>query len=434
MPALGMAQETGVLLKWFKKEGEPITKGEPLLEIETDKATVEIEATASGILANVTAASGDEIPVGQVIGFILAPGETAGDTPGQNGSAEEKQAQAATPAASAVLASPVAARLAAEHHLDLSQIKPDGNRIQKADVLAYLAQKETIQPSTANRPASPKARRLARERGVDLSLLKGSGPAGAVLAQDVLAAEVGSALPVAAEGAPPAAERPPATETLAVSAAWRVMVERLSQSWTSVPHFYLLREVEASRLITWRTVAQETAGEKITYTDMLVKVTAVALRQHPRLNAAWHEGSIRLNPEINLGLAVATSDGLVVPVIHQADSLSLAELAARRQEVIGRANEGKLKLADIQGGTFTISNLGMYGVDAFNAIINPPQAAILAVSRIAERVIPLNGQPAVRPMLTLTLSCDHRVVDGARAAQFLDALAKLIEEPLGLIS
>lgn len=428
MPALGMAQETGVLLKWLKKEGEQITKGEPLIEIETDKATVELEASASGTLANVTAAPGDEVPVGQVIALILAPGETAEEQRSRRTGG--KHGEGPTQVTSAILTSPVAARLAAEHQVDLSQIKPDNQRIQKADVLAYLAQNDEDRGSKAEfqpsqQPASPKARRLARERGLELSAVKGSGPAGAVLAQDVLAVEVERAA---------GAVEPVVTETLAVSATWRVMVERLSQSWTSTPHFYLLREVASSRLIAWRSLVQQNSGEKITYTDLLVKVVAAALRQHPRLNAAWNEGAIQFNPDINLGLAIATADGLVVPVIHRADTLTLAELAGRRQEVIQRATEGRLKLSDVQAGTFTLSNLGMYGVDAFNAIINPPQAAILAVSRIAERVVPVNGQPAVRPMLTLTLSCDHRVVDGARGAQFLATLARLLEEPLELIS
>jgi pyruvate dehydrogenase E2 component (dihydrolipoamide acetyltransferase) len=215
---------------------------------------------------------------------------------------------------------------------------------------------------------------------------------------------------------------------------WRVMVERLSQAWTTIPHFYLIREVNASRLVAWREKAQKNSAEKITYTDLLVKLTAVALRQYPRLNASWQNENIVLNPEINIGLAVAVEDGLLVPVIHRADELSLAQLAARRSEIVARAQAGKLALDDLSGGTFTISNLGMYGVDIFNAIVNPPQAAILAVSRIADRVVPVNGQPAVQPMVTFSLSCDHRVVDGARAAQFLQALADLVEEPLQLLN
>jgi pyruvate dehydrogenase E2 component (dihydrolipoamide acetyltransferase) len=212
------------------------------------------------------------------------------------------------------------------------------------------------------------------------------------------------------------------------------MVDRLSQAWTAIPHFYLMREVNASRLVSWREAIQKSSAEKITYTDLLVKLTAVALRKFPRLNASWQGDSILLNSEINIGLAVAVEDGLLVPVIHHADEMNLSQLASRRSELISRAKAGKFSPDDLSGGTFTISNLGMYGVDAFNAIINPPQAAILAVSRIAERVVPVNGQPAVRPMVTFNLSCDHRVVDGARGAEFLQALADLVEEPLQLLS
>jgi pyruvate dehydrogenase E2 component (dihydrolipoamide acetyltransferase) len=218
-----------------------------------------------------------------------------------------------------------------------------------------------------------------------------------------------------------------------VGTVWRIMAERMTTSWTTAPHFYLVREVNVSRLVSWLDKARKQTGAHITYTDLLVKLVVAAMVQHPRVNVSWREGSIAQNPEINIGLAVAIDDGLVVPVIHRADTLRLAELAARREDVVGRAQTGKLRPADIQGGTFTISNLGMYGVDAFNAIVNPPQAAILAVGRIADRVVALNGQPAVQPTMMLTLSCDHRALDGARGAQFLGALADLIEEPLALL-
>jgi pyruvate dehydrogenase E2 component (dihydrolipoamide acetyltransferase) len=222
------------------------------------------------------------------------------------------------------------------------------------------------------------------------------------------------------------------------------MAERVSQAWTTIPHFYLLREVNATHLIAWRDEVQERfaaqqpdaaqqGASKITYTDLLVKVVAAALRQHPRLNASWQNDALLLHLDINVGLAVAVEDGLVVPVLHQADMLGLRRLAALRTQLVAKANAGRLAPADLSGGTFTISNLGMYGVDAFSAIVNPPQAAILAVSRIAERVVPLQGQPAVQPMLTLSLSCDHRAVDGARAAQFLQTVAELIEHPMRLL-
>ncbi|MFQ5859853.1 MAG: 2-oxo acid dehydrogenase subunit E2, partial [Anaerolineae bacterium] len=429
MPALGIAQETGKVLKWLKPEGGAVAKGEPLMEIETDKVTVEIEAPASGILANVTAADGDEVPVGQVIAVVLAPGETALEPSALPPTAPplpSPRPAPSTPAAgtestrdAGIIASPVAARIAARHNLDLRLVKAEGGRIEKADVLAYLENQRSGDDGARRTPASPKARRLARERGLDVATLAGSGPEGAVLAADVLAVDL-SPTPAAAP------------EALTLSNVWRVMAERTTQSWTSVPHFYLLREVNASRLITWREMVQKRVT-KITYTDLLVKLVAAALCEHPRLNAAWNEGTITLNDEINVGLAVAVEEGLVVPVIQRADKLSLSEIAARRDELVDRAQTGRLRPEDIRGGTFTISNLGMYGVDAFNAIVNPPQAAVLAVGRIAQRVVPVNGQPAVQPMMVLSLSCDHRVVDGARGAQFLAILVDLIEEPLALL-
>jgi pyruvate dehydrogenase E2 component (dihydrolipoamide acetyltransferase) len=207
----------------------------------------------------------------------------------------------------------------------------------------------------------------------------------------------------------------------------------MTQSWTSAPHFYLVREVNATRLMTWRERAGK-QGVRVTYTDLLVRLVAAAIKQHPRVNVSWKDGTLVSHAEINVGLAVALEDGLVVPVLHRADTLTLPEIATRREDVVARAQSGKLRPADIQGGTFTISNLGMYGVDAFNAIVNPPQAAILAVGRIAERVVPVNGQPAVQPVMVLTLSCDHRAVDGARGAQFLGALADLVGEPLAILA
>src|SRR5258708_3672016 len=270
--------------------------------------------------------------------------------------------------------------------------------------------------------ASPKARRLAGERGVDLRVVRGSGPGGAVLGGDV-----------GAPKAPAAAAAPAGAAAQGVSNIWRIMAERMTSSWTTAPHFYLVREVNVSRLASWLQQGRKQTGANVTYTDLLVRLVAAAIDRHPAVNGAWKDGTIVRNADINIGLAVAIDDGLVVPVLHRADTLSLAELATRREDLVSRAQAGKLRPADIQGGGFTISNLGMFGVDAFNAIVNPPQAAILAVGRIADRVVALNGQPAVQPTMVLTLSCDHRALDGARGAQFLGALADLIEEPLALL-
>ena len=443
MPALEMAQESGKLVSWLKREGETVVKGEPLMEIETDKVTVEIEAPDSGILGGVLVKENDEVPVGQTIAWILAPGEDVPSAPlnePQSGrvntlqpTSPSKPKTQSTPVAPLEI-SPVARRMAEEHGIDLSQIRVDGKRrIEKADVLAFITvtQPATLElapvsvavSSPGRIPASPKARRLASERGIELSSLTGSGPDGAVLAADV---PLSSPFEAAAA---PQLETP--------GTVWRVMAERMSHSWTTVPHFYLVREVDASILIEWRKRVvpgiEKRTGIKPTFTDLLVKLIGFTLGDHPRLNASWADGSIQWNPDVNVGIAVATDEGLIVPVVHNADSASLSEITTRRADLIERARQAKLRPADISGGTFTLTNLGMYNVDAFDAIINTPQAAILSVGRIAERVVPVDGQVAICPMMVVTLSLDHRVVDGARAAQFLDDLANLIEDPWGLL-
>jgi len=376
MPALGMAQETGKVVRWLKAEGEAVAKGEALLEIETDKVTVEIEAPAAGTLAAVRAAAGDEVPVGAAIAFVLAAGESA------------PVVMAPAPPAAVV-------RTAAD--AEVVRGTGDGGR--------------------PRRPlASPKARRIAGERGIDLAALAGSGPGGAIVAADL---ERG-----VAAGTGPAP----------MSSVWRVMAERTTASWQSAPHFYLRRAVDASRLNSWRgAVRARDDGSRVTHTDLLVKLAAEALRRHPRVNSTWQDGTVVAGERINIAIAVATDDALVAPVIHDADRLELAAIASRRLELVAAARAGTLRPEDITGGTFTVSNLGMYGVDSFDAIVNAPQAAILAVGRIADRIVPVEGRPAVRPVLELSVSFDHRVVDGARGAEFLDTLADLVEEPAGLV-
>ena len=431
MPALGMAQETGVLVNWLKHDGDSVTKGEPLMEIETDKATVEIEAPATGFLGGVLAKEGDVVPVGQTIAWILADGEKPPSTTPvlQSARTSTLTTQESAPFRKISFeASPVARRIAEEHGIDITAIKSNGKRIEKADVLAYIESTRQTQPEAGSvsirlTPASPKARRLASERGIDITTIKGSGPDGAVLAEDV-------PFEAMADRSVDNFETP--------STVWRVMADRMSMSWTTVPHFYLIREVEATQLIEWRasivSKIEKQSGIKPTYTDLLVKLIGFALRSHPRVNGSWLDGRIKLNNEINVGLAVAVEDGLIVPVIRNADSSSVSDIALQRKDLIERAQNRKLRPADLSDGTFTMSNLGMYNVDTFNAIVNTPQAAILAVGRIAERVVALNGQSVVRSMMTVSLSCDHRVVDGARGAQFLDDLASLIENPLGMLS
>ena len=480
MPALELAQETGKLLRWIKAPGDMVRKGEPIAEIETDKVTVELEAPASGILQDVTAQEGDVVPVGHTIAIIadsasptLSPQGGRSGTLAPQGSgavptlSPQGRGQGEGPTSDRIKASPLARKVAEAHNVDLAHVRTASGKIEKADVLAYVESRRTV--ATAGNgglgtivAASPKARRFAAERGIDLRALKGSGPEGAVLAMDVPAAAepTGTAPPTSGPltsapltSKPLTLPSPQRGEGVAagegggiprrgvedaasqekVGTVWRVMAERMAASWTSAPHFFLVREVAVARLGAWLDKARAQTGVRITYTDLLIKLVAAAIVQHPRVAVSWRDGVIERHPDVNVGLAVALEDGLVVPVIHRADTLGLKEIAARREDLVARAQAGKLRPADIQGGVFTISNLGMYGVDAFSAIVNPPQAAILAVGRITDRVIPVDGKPAVQPTMVLTLSCDHRALDGARGARFLGALADLIEEPLTLL-
>jgi pyruvate dehydrogenase E2 component (dihydrolipoamide acetyltransferase) len=496
MPALELAQETGKLLRWIKAPGDMVRKGEPIAEIETDKVTVELEAPASGILQDVTAQEGDVVPVGHTIAIIadsasptfspqggrsgtLAPqGSGAVPTLSPQGSgavptlSPQGRGQGEGPTSDRIKASPLARKVAEAHNVDLAHVRTASGKIEKADVLAYVESRRTVATAGNGGPgtivaASPKARRFAAERGIDLRALKGSGPEGAVLAMDVPAAAEPTGTAPLTSGpltSAPLTSKPLTSKPLTlpspqrgegvaagegggiprrgvedaasqekVGTVWRVMAERMAASWTSAPHFFLVREVTVARLGAWLDKARAQTGVRITYTDLLIKLVAAAIVQHPRVAVSWRDGVIERHPDVNVGLAVALEDGLVVPVIHRADTLGLKEIAARREDLVARAQAGKLRPADIQGGVFTISNLGMYGVDAFSAIVNPPQAAILAVGRITDRVIPVDGKPAVQPTMVLTLSCDHRALDGARGARFLGALADLIEEPLTLL-
>jgi pyruvate dehydrogenase E2 component (dihydrolipoamide acetyltransferase) len=390
MPALEMAQETGKLLAWRKKEGESVTKGEPLLEIETDKAIVEVEAPGDGILAGITANVGAVIPVGETIAWLVGPGEKP---PAKSAATEAPAARASSAPERAVAA---AAPVAAQHSGAAPQI-------------------------------SPKARRLAKELGVDISTIRGTGPDGIITGEDVQRAADSKSSGVAGAAATAS------SGVEALSQVARLMAERTAQSWTSVPHFFLIRDVDCSELVAAQkslsAKAEKAQDPSPTITDLLIGILARVLAKHPRMNASWIGEGIRSNAEINISVAMAVKDGVVGAVIHKANTAKIAEISTQRRELTERARAGRLKPADITGGTFTLSNLGMYKVDAFTAIITPPQAAILAVGSISDRVVPVDGKPGIRPMMTMTLSSDHRVVDGARAAEFLSELANAIREP-----
>lgn len=392
MPALGMAQEKGILVQWLKAEGESVTKGEPLMEVETDKATVEIEAPASGVLADVTADEGDEVPVGQTIAVILAPGEAL----------SEKSASAPalrTPETPKNEPSPKP-KESGEH-----QTAPPSGGGQTTRVLA-----------------SPAARRIAQEKGVDVASLRGTGPGGSVVAEDVLRA---------AEAETPAPPVSPQTaESAALTPMRRIVGERMTRSKQTAPHFYVSMEVDMTEVGKARARWKE-EGKKLvpSINDFILHACARALKDFPSLNSAFTGEGIQHFAEINIGMAVALEEGLVVPVIRNADRLGIEPLAQQSRELAEKAQRKKLFPLDYEGGTFTVSNLGMFGVDSFVAIINPPQCAILASGQAAPRVVPYGEGIAIRSMMTMTLSADHRIVDGVIAARFLQELKRLLEKP-----
>jgi pyruvate dehydrogenase E2 component (dihydrolipoamide acetyltransferase) len=388
MPALELTQETGKLVSWRKKEGEAVAKGETLLEVETDKAVVEVEALADGYLAGVRAKEGDVIAVGRTIAWIVDKGESA--------------------PADEALAAPDTNTAATAQRVTESEIPSADAAISGARV-----------------KISPKARRLASELHVNLNSVRGSGPGGEILASDIEAA--------AKSPSHSAAEPSTDAKIETLTTVGRLMAERTTQSWSTVPHFFLVREVDAGALHQTReklaSATGTSAGVKITHTDLQIALVARVLVQHPRMNASWTPEGIQLHPAVNIAIAIAVSDGVIAAVIPNAHVASIADIATQRRDLAERAKSGKSRPQDFAGATFTISNLGMFQIDSFTAIIPPPQAGILAVGAIGDRVVAIDGKAAVRSMMTLTLSCDHRVVDGARGAQFLNDLAQAIAEP-----
>jgi pyruvate dehydrogenase E2 component (dihydrolipoamide acetyltransferase) len=390
MPALGVVQERGTLINWLKAEGQTVSKGEPLMEVETDKATVEIEAPASGILARVNAAKGDEVPVGQTIALILAPGETA-----------PEEATRPELASSSETSKPA-----------FAEVKPEGPPIRIASPMPRVPGSRVL--------ASPAARRIAREEGIDIARLNGSGPEGSVLAADVWRAR---------EGQAPQRDRLQQPARLVpLSPMRRIVGERMTHSKQTAPHFYISMDIDMTGIAGMRTKWRERGDLAVpSINDFILSACARALREFPSLNARFTQQGIELLADINIGMAVALEEGLVVPVIRNADRLSLADLAQKTRQLIDKAQNRKLFPSDYEGGTFTISNLGMLGVDSFTAIINPPQCAILAVGRVAPRVVADEVGIAVRSLMTATLSADHRVTDGVIAARFLSAFKSSLE-------
>jgi len=421
MPKLEMTQETATIVEWLKQEGEEVEKGEPLLVVETDKVTVDIEAPASGILAGVRSGPADVVPVTEVIAYLLKPGEAVPQEVSSAPTSLTPPTHSPPPAAT-----PVARRLAATAGLDLSEIvgTGPGSKIRKADVERAMASQTA--PALAKTRATPAARRLARERDVDLRTITGSGPRGRVQAADVPIS------PITPERATPAAE------VIPLQGMRRTIAERMTDSYQGVPHVYFTVRVDMGEFGKARASlnarAQSTAAPHISVTALLVKAVAWTLKRHPWLNSTLRGAEIHLLPEINVGVAVALEEGLIVPVVHQADLKSVGEIAQEVNELVTHAREGRLTPADVARGTFTISNLGPFGIEQFTAIINPPQVAILAVGATrSEATVSPKGQIVIRPVSRMTLATDHRVIDGALAARFLAELREVLENPTLLL-
>src|SRR3954447_12985365 len=394
LPRLGQGMESGTIVRWLKSEGEPVQKGEPLFELDTDKVTQEVEAEAAGVLLKIAVAEG-EVPVGQTVAFIGAEGEDVPDV-----------AEAAPP-------TEASNRLLQAEEEPRSEPAPPPEGAATAD-------------GNGRVKASPLARRLARERGIDLGAVRGTGPEGRIVAEDVEHAEAGGrAAPAPVAAPPPAGE----VERVPLSNVRKTIARRLTEAW-QIPVFQLQASADMTRVNALvARLRERDPNVRVTVTDVLTKVCAQALLRHREVNAEFTEDAILLHPSANVGLAVAAPQGLVVPVIRGAERLSLTEIAGVRADLVGRARDNKLRADDLEGGTFTISNLGTYAVESFTAVLNPPQAAIVAVGATEERVVAVGGETAVRPMVTLSCTFDHRAVDGAPAAAFLQTVKESLEDP-----
>jgi pyruvate dehydrogenase E2 component (dihydrolipoamide acetyltransferase) len=421
LPRLGQGMESGTIIKWLKSEGDRVEKGEPLYELDTDKVTQEVESDASGVLLKIAVAEG-EVQVGHTIAVI---GEQGEQVPAGAGSSNGE-----------------AATLVAESGQEEGSRAParDAERRHAREVArSPVSGPQRFEAAGGRVKASPLARRIARERGIDLAAVAGTGPEGRVVAEDVERAAAGatpaaatpSAAPTAAAAAVPSGSEPQGeVQVEQLSSMRKTIARRLTEAWQA-PVFQLgvAADMERAQAVRSKLVGLHAEGAKPTLSDLLTKVCAAALMRHRAVNALYKEDAIELHPTANVGIAVAIPNGLVVPVIRSAERLSVQEIANVRAELVERARAGRLRQDDLEGGTFTISNLGMFGIERFVAVLNPPQAAILAVGSVEDTVVAVDGRPAVRPRMELTLTCDHRAVDGATGAQFLTTVKAFLEEP-----
>src|SRR3954447_5197972 len=413
LPRLGQGMEAGTITKWLKSPGDKVEKGEPLFEIDTDKVTQEVESDYAGVLLKITLESG-EAPVGQTIAYIGKEGEqvAAAEEPAESADTEEPEDRGA--------------EASAEKPAKGEERVPDREEGRRAAAeAAERVESSAAAPSNGGRiKASPLARRIARERGIDLATLKGTGPDGRIVAEDVERGQV--AQPAGAPGAAlPAGE----VESVPLTSIRKTIARRLTAAWQA-PVFQLTVSADMTRANELVARNRELNPDvRVTVTDLLAKICAQALMRHRDVNVQYGEDALLKFPTANIGIAVAAPQGLVVPVVRSVERLSLAELAQARGDVVARARDSKLTAQDLEDGTFTISNLGMFGIEQFIAVLNPPQAAILAVGATVDTPVVRDGAVVVRPVMTMTLTVDHRAVDGAAGADFLRTVKQFLEEP-----
>ncbi len=423
LPRLGQGMESGTIVRWLKSEGEQVERGEPLYELDTEKVTQEVEADASGVLLKILVNEG-EVPVGKAVAVIGDEGEdtTVADAP----EAEAEDPTEVTEDEPAEEGSPGQAR---EPERERAR---EGGTDDGGEQPTQIREPERRPPAEERRDggrvkASPLARRLARERGVELGSLQGTGPEGRIVAEDVERAGAQPAWTPPETAAPGEVQ----VEVVKLSQMRRTIARRMTEAWQT-PHFQVALSADMSAAMRLREALVARAGEgapRPTFSDVLTKACAHALMRHRDMNAHFAGDEVHLFPTANIGIAVAVPRGLLVPVIRSCERKTIAELAAARADLVERTRGGKIQQPDLEGGTFTISNLGMYGVERFQAVLNPPQAGILAVGAIVERAVVSGGEVAVRPLMEMTLSCDHRSVDGATASEFLRAVKDFLEEP-----
>ena len=456
MPQMGYDMQQGTVVRWHKQEGDAVARGDVLADIETDKATVEFEAFVSGVLRKIVAQEGIAIPVGDLIAVITGPDEALpegllsgrgsgnkDDAPVGNGATSVAAQPVSTvasapPAASPggeVRASPIARRLAREQGIDLTVVTGTGpgGRIVEKDVLNHTdagAQTSPVATAAAEVRASPIARRLAREGGIELALVTGTGPGGRIVEQDVL-----NNLEAASQPSSDAASASAQPEQVDLSRMRQTIAKVTSDSKRDTPHFYVSSEVDMTKATEMRGDLNEVLASesRVSVNDLVVKACAMALQKFPKFNAFYQGGHLQMNPDINIGIAIALESGLIVPGINGCQAKSLVEIAAASRDLIARAHSGTLRNEEYSGTTFSVSNLGMFDVDSFTAIIYPPHAAILAVGRVKEQAVARDGQVTVAQIMTATLSVDHRVADGAEAARFIMEIKGLLEKPAALI-